>query len=137
MKGIKLSERAEIDACTRDLKDLGDELERAIDAYNAATVEPKAAVEAALEAYNSRLADLREIYAGHHADASEYQGERSEKWQEGEKGQQYGSWVDSLDSIDNVDDDVTIEFPEDIPLPDMIPDWDDPSFLPADSPDEM
>jgi hypothetical protein len=135
MKVFTRQEQQDIDAQADAAGDAAKALETAIDAYNKALEEPKAAVEAALAEYNSKLADLRETFEGLKSNAEQYQSERSERWQESQNGQQYQSWIDSM-AVDGIDD-VDLDMPEDLQLPDSIPDWDDRSFLPANSPDEM
>lgn len=54
--------------------------------------------------------------------ADDYHGERSEKWQEGEKGRAYSDWKDRLESLrDGLDSLPEIE-PIDIVRPDFIGD---------------
>lgn len=137
MNNFSKTERAEIDEITSDLSGLSDTLDKAVDAYNAAMAEPKEAVETALAAYNARLADLRGLYEELRDRAADYHGGRSEKWQEGEKGQAYQEWIDSMTNISGVEDDATIDFPEDVEFPSDIPDWNDPSFLPESEPNEV
>jgi hypothetical protein len=59
-----------------------------------------------LTATNEAIDNLRQIAAEIRDSLQEYYDERSDSWQEGEKGQAYLEWVDSwaeLDSLEYVD----------------------------------
>ena len=91
-------------------------LETAIAEYNAKLEEMKAPVEAALAKYNEVGNDAREF-------ADEISGwaggeiqERSERWQESERGQAAQSWCDEWSNL--TFDEVTIDLPEEITLDD-------------------
>jgi hypothetical protein len=84
--------------------------------------------------YNGALETLKAIYADIATEARDYYEERSEKWQEGEAGEQYSAWLDTLENADL--EDIDLELADDLDEPDH-PDFDDPEGLPAESPDDM
>jgi uncharacterized coiled-coil DUF342 family protein len=138
MKRISKEQQKEIDAQIDKLIATSGELKTTIDEFNAAMAEPRAKLEAVQSTYNDELAEMREIYDQLHTEASEYQSERSEKWNESDAGQVYAQWVDSFEGISEISDDLAIEMPEPLDVPDDLPDWEnDTSFLPEASPSEI
>lgn len=135
MKHFTHQQVADIDSLAESCATKGDAIKRAIDAYNEAMASHIEAIKEAKDEYNEELAGLREIMEGLHQDAEEYQGNRSEKWQEGEKGRAYSRWVDSMEGISQLDA-LDFDTPEPMDHPDDLPDWDDRSFMPADRPDD-
>jgi len=72
------------------------ELEEALAKYNAAIVEAKGPVEAAVEQLNGAIDDANQWMADITGQMEDYIGERSEKWQEGEAGSNYNEWKDQF-----------------------------------------
>lgn len=134
MKHFTIAQVAEIDAASDTCKATAEALNGAIDAYNEALNEHIEALKDAKEAYNDALAGLREIIEGLHSTADEYMSERSERWQEGENGQEYARWVESMEGINELEN-LDFDMPEALEQPDL-PDWEDKTFLPKNSPDE-
>lgn len=135
MNRMSRAQQKEIDEQVSVIMEASSALEAAINDYNAAIEPVKGPLEEALGSYNEALSTLREIYEGIAQEAADHFSERSERWQEGEKGQQYQSWMDTLNDpgIENAE----LEVPEDLELPDTVPDWSSADFLPAIAPDEM
>lgn len=65
-------------------------------------------VQAAIESYNAVLDEVRTFQEEVTNEAQGYFDDRSEKWQEGEKGEAYQAWVDEWYAADAED----IEVPE-------------------------
>jgi chromosome segregation ATPase len=97
-------------------------LEQAVAAYNTAMREQRAKVEEALNDLNGAITDA-ESWREEIANAQEeYYDNKSEKWQEGDKGNAYSSWKDEWgNEFEQMEE---IEFPElEVPecdLPDTI-----------------
>lgn len=83
--------------------------------------EALAAFNQAIEEYNTWLGEVR-------ADMECYYDERSERWQEGDAGDQYQTWIDAMEDLEEVDTEP--EEPEE-----MEEAWMDVPELPG-SPDE-
>ena len=69
------------------LREAKDKLVIAIDEYNAATTDPRAAVESALKEYNEALAEAKGFAEDIANEAESEFDNKSEKWQEGDRGQ--------------------------------------------------
>jgi chromosome segregation ATPase len=91
------------------------ELETAIGTYNEALTEEKGKVQEKLDALNAKIHEVKEWTVDLASDMQNYHDEKSERWQEGENGQNYSSWKDGYENLDT--DDVEIEFPEDLEVP--------------------
>jgi len=99
-----------------EIRTAHNELDTAVQAYNTAMAAEKIKVEEKLETLNEKIRDSKEWLGDVHSDMDSYFDERSEKWQEGENGQNYSTWKDTYDQVTT--DDVTIDFPDDLDLPD-------------------
>lgn len=87
----------ERDALASIARDRRDNLEKAIDALNDAikdTLWP--AIETAKDEYNEAIQNINAWMEDRASEVSEYIDNKSEKWQEGDKGQQVTSWRDSM-----------------------------------------
>ncbi len=60
---------------------------------------------AAIGRFNANAANLRELIDAEIYDIDEYMSERSERWQDGERGQAYQAWRDELEAqpLDEID----------------------------------
>lgn len=133
MKKLDSETIASRDGIISRLRTLHGELEEAIDAYNtkmsaawektlsAAISAYNAqlddawggALEPVIEAYNGAVADANQWKAGAAQSIQDYMDERSDKWQETVKGQQYAEWRDGFDDEFQTFD---AERPEDIEI---------------------
>jgi len=77
--------------------------------------EKHGAVAEAIGEYNGVVTELAEWRDGIVGVMEEYQGERSDKWQEGDAGQQYQSWIDEWQGLEFEE----IEIPEFPDFPDI------------------
>lgn len=84
------------DLCAR-LRDKHEELEAAVTKYNAAMVFPWSEVEAAVEAYNEAIQDAQAWKNDLAQEVRDYYDEKTEKWQESDKGGAVGAFADTLE----------------------------------------
>lgn len=92
-------------------------LSTAIDTYNAQVEDLQGAVTEALEAYNNALNDARSWCEDIASAAESAYDEKSEKWQEGEKGQEASEFKDAWQGV--YLDDVEVTFPDALETPDV------------------
>lgn len=57
-------------------------------------------VEDAMSEYNGALSDARDFIDEKHTAFEDEYGEKSEKWQEGDRGSAARDWIDSFESVD-------------------------------------
>lgn len=109
--------QTERDTLTSKLRDAATELASAIEAYNAAMEEQQNEVKEAQDTYNNALAELR-VFRDERVEQwrGEYD-ERSEKWQESDKGGTVSSWLEGWEGMDL--DDIEVTLPDEIDEPDM------------------
>lgn len=113
---MKLDKKKKRDDLADRLEALHSELEEAVSAFNAAMTERGGDVTDALKAYNDVLAEARSLVEDTASEARDAFDEKSERWQEGDKGAALSSWADELEGVDL--EDMEIDLPEDIELPD-------------------
>jgi hypothetical protein len=87
-------------------------LEDAVSVYNAALEELKAPVLAAVEKYNEAVEEARGFAEDIASQADGEIDDKSEKWQEGERGQAASAWKDEWENASF--DPYEIEFPEEL-----------------------
>jgi hypothetical protein len=114
---LKLSKTALSERSTlmQRLAELHQQLDTAIEAYNAAMAEAWGAVQEALDAYNEVVQEAQAWVEDQTTQMDEYIAERSEKWVEGERGQQYEGWKQQYESTQL--EEIEIEQPETLDLP--------------------
>ena len=83
---------AERDAVCASLREKYSTLETAVDEFNFVLEQAWDKVDSALTAYNEAVGEANSWREGIAGDMQTYFDERSEKWQEGDKGQEYASW---------------------------------------------
>jgi hypothetical protein len=88
------------------------DLQAAIEEYDKAVTAEQAKVKEALKAVNAKIQEAKEWAEGIASEMQEYYDEKSERWQEGDNGQQYSEWKDSYENFSP--DDLEIEFPEEL-----------------------
>src|SRR5262245_20251590 len=118
---MKFSKEADkrIEALAEAVNNEYSTLEAAIADYNAGLEALKEKLTGAVENYNAVLLALRE---GVESERDQFQSEfdeRSEKWQEGEKGEAAKSFIDALDEVATGEamEDFSPELPEEIDGP--------------------
>lgn len=105
------------DGFVAELEIKGGKLSQAISEFNAAMQEAWSKVEAAQTEYNELLGEISEF---RDEIVSERQGEwddKSEKWQEGERGEAAQSWITAWENIDFSE--VDISQPDELEEPDL------------------
>jgi hypothetical protein len=116
---FKLSKReaAQRDELARALAERADALRAKIEGYNDEMAERWRAVASAVEEYNGALTDARafveEVREGRQAEFDE----KSERWQEGERGEAAATWLGEWEQPDL--DDVEVAEPEPVEEPEL------------------
>lgn len=75
-------------------------LNGAIEQFNADVAEKWAEVEEALNDYNGAISDAYEFVDRVKTEFNDAYEEKSEKWQEGDRGSAAREWIDSFDSVE-------------------------------------
>jgi hypothetical protein len=83
--------------------------------FNKAMEAAWADVENAQEKYNATITEANDFVVGLAEKARAYFDEKSEKWQEGEKGEAHNAWVEDLESISLDEADLSCPDPIDEP----------------------
>jgi hypothetical protein len=96
MKKLSKTQQGELDEWVRKLAIAKQNIDDAFTKLEETHGELKGAV----DEYNGVLSEVTEWRDGITGQMEEYQGERSDKWQEGEAGEQYQSWLDAWTGID-------------------------------------
>lgn len=91
-------------------------VEAAIAAFNSALAEHGKKVDEAVTAYNEVLGELSDLLSTTADDADSYFDEKSERWQESDRGQALVDWAQAL--RDAPLDDLEVELPSDLEDPD-------------------
>jgi hypothetical protein len=95
----------------------GKKIEEAVSEYNQEVEKLRTPVELAVTEYNELVGEARTLCSEVAAIASDSIGDKSEKWQEGDKGQAAQEWADAWDGVDLSDmdyqwpDELVIEIP--------------------------
>ena len=108
---------SQIDQATADAQKKYDAVLAAVDAFNETLGKAREDLTAHLEAYDAARGDLASIVeAERDAFQSEF-GDKSERWQEGERGSRVSEFIDRLTEIvDKLQEDTSLDLPEDIAL---------------------
>lgn len=117
MMKLNKSQVQQRDVLVAALQDQQEEVELAINHFNEQMIELFAAVEEAIESYNGTVRDAAEYVSTIAQDAESAFDERSERWQESERGERFREWVDEWMNV--VLDEVQIEQPEEVDVPDL------------------
>jgi len=110
----ELKRKAEVIA---SLRNAGDELEKAVEEYNAGLAGLAEKVATALEPYNEALQEAAEFRDQVVCDMEMYADDKSERWQESENGEAYQAWMDSWRECELGE--IELELPEQIETPDL------------------
>lgn len=114
---ITKSQAVEKNTVTTHLADTGAELTSAINLYNEAMSEAWEPVRAALDAYNTALEAATELANDVIGDLESKIEAKSEKWQEGEAGQQATAMLDAWEGTDFSP--IEMDKPDDLEEPDL------------------
>lgn len=115
---LKLSKQQmkERDVLVRRIVETKGKLEDAVAEFNEKLSSLKAPVEESTVKLNELIAEANELVSAIHSDMEMYYDDRSEQWQEGEKGQDYLSWMEEFATEF---DEVDVEFPGNLEMPDV------------------
>lgn len=112
--------RAEIkqrDELADKLDEAAEALKSAVEAFNARLEEVTQDVSSALETYNEAVAEARSFMEDVASERQLEWEDKSERWQEGERGQAAQEWISAWES--DPPEDVEIDVPEGIDEPDL------------------
>jgi hypothetical protein len=107
VKKLNKTQQGELNAHITDLATKKQEIDDAWEKFELAHNE----LATAIDAYNASLAAVTEWRDGIVQEMSDYQSERSDKWQEGDAGQAYQAWIDEWEGLD-LDEVETPELPD-------------------------
>lgn len=117
MKALTKQQSSEKAAHVAALSAAAENLEKAVAEFNAVVEAAQEPVTAAVEEYNAALQEAANFVE---AMASEIEAEiadKSERWQESEKGQAFDTWQQEWEAV--VFDDIQIDFPDQLEGPDL------------------
>ena len=95
MNKLSKDQLADRDVRLATLEETCEALVGAVDEYNKAIEEAFAKLEPLVKAYNVAVSDAQEFAQEVASDIDDYIRDKSEKWQEGERGQAYIAWRDA------------------------------------------
>lgn len=113
MKKLSKTRIKQFNEIVEIVKDSQEKLDSAIEEYNNALDEKWAVIQAAQENYNTAISDAVGFAEEISNDMNEYFDERSESWQESEKGDSYREWIDEWENIEL--EESNLEQPEFLP----------------------
>lgn len=120
-------EKTQIAQSVSDLAEARADLDNASHEYNQAVQDAYAVLEESIGAYNAKLEDARSVLTDIHSQAESDFSDKSEKWQEGDKGTATQEWIDTLsEALDWFNDIDMPSEPEELSIDDLIT-GDDPA----------
>lgn len=117
MKKLSKAQLTERDEIVSQMNEAKDSVTTAVDDYNDALSPAREAVSTAVAEFNSAVEKANSFLGELASDAQNYFDERSEKWQEGDAGDQYNSWKEQFE--DEVEE-ATFDEPAELDLPEGI-----------------
>jgi hypothetical protein len=118
MKKFSKAQLAERDAHNAAITTAHAEMEEAIQTYNDARRLAYIHLMEKINSYNEAINSANEWLDGLHSEAESYYDEKSEKWQEGDAGSTYQSWLDvlgtELEVVEEPDEPEDLEVPESV-----------------------
>jgi 2-succinyl-5-enolpyruvyl-6-hydroxy-3-cyclohexene-1-carboxylate synthase len=116
MNSLSKTEQKEQEAHGAALEAAKGKLEDAISAFNAEMLSLFENVQAATEEYNEVVDQANGWRDDIHNAQEAFFDEKSERWQEGDRGENYSSWAEEWD---NALEQVEVDCPDEIPMPEM------------------
>lgn len=118
MKSLNKEQLNNLTQLQSDLQDAQEKVESAISDFNANINELWAnLVSDSLDDYNKLVQQATEFVDETRSTMQSYYDERSEKWQEGDRGQDFQSWLDEWDSTEL--EEIEMTMPEETDLPEF------------------
>lgn len=119
--GKKLDER---DRLLQEVNEAKSKLEDAVTTYNAAVEDARSSINDFITAFNTALGNAKDFIEGVRDDAQTEFDEKSEKWQESDRGSQVQSWIDEMEGhADTLDTELSVDFPSELSI--EYPDYED------------
>ena len=118
MKALNHVQRAGIEKAAEAIRKTRDELDAAVEKFNARNAESLVPVEAAIDKLNAALIAAAEWRDGVTQEMERYAVDRSERWRESEAGQNFKLWKDQFLGL--FLDEIELEKPDDLEIPDTI-----------------
>ena len=94
---LTAADKQKIDEMLNTVRSKHESLCGAIDTFNQEVDEAREKMEEHLNDLNGALSDLRDFISEKHADFEGQYDDKSEKWQEGERGSATLSWIETFD----------------------------------------
>jgi DNA repair ATPase RecN len=116
MKKVDKGRQSELVQLSEKLRTIGNELTAEIVAFNDEISRRWQEIESLVESYNESVQQVNEVRESVHSDMDSYYTDRSEKWQEGEAGQNYQSWMEAW--ADDLPE-IAVEQPDEIEEPSL------------------
>jgi chromosome segregation ATPase len=113
MKALSKPDQAQLETYMERLQDRWSALADALEQFNTQIEAAWAMVEEAETAYNETVADFRSFQAEIAQQIRDYMDERSEKWQEGLRGQAYAGWIEPWENEELIEE-------ADLAMPDLV-----------------
>jgi phosphoenolpyruvate-protein kinase (PTS system EI component) len=107
---IKATEIARVEQEITAIYDERTKVEDAVLVFNTALAAARATLQESIDAYNEAAEALRGHIADVHRELEDEYDERSEKWQEGEKGEAAKAWLDTLEQFPESVSDLSLDF---------------------------
>lgn len=117
MKTISKADKSAIDKAAETLREKKAAVESAVEKFNEFVHNAEDEIREAVTEYNAALEDAGSVADDIASRIRDYCDERSEKWQEGERGQSYQAWIDEFETFDRSE--IEIDYPPDIEDPNM------------------
>lgn len=115
MKKLTKTQEKEKAEHSSNLFDAHSAVEEAINKYNAILEAAKEDVEIAVNDFNEKLSGARTFCEQLVSDMENYEGERSDKWQESDAASSFQDWKSEWENIQL--DDFEVDFPEPLEAP--------------------
>lgn len=97
------------------LRDAHEKVESAFEQYNLTMEEEWNKVREAVDAYNAHVSEANDFRGGIASDIEGYISDKTDKWQEGERGQAFLAWQEAFESDDI--EEIDMEKPDDLEVP--------------------
>lgn len=117
MKSLNKQQQAEKGRICEHLRQAASKVESELQRFDEAVQDAAVPVQQAIESYNEALRNAAEFVENVASDLQSVYDEKSEKWQESERGENFKRWIEEWESI--VLDDAEIEIPESVEPPDL------------------